>query len=121
MDPLLEATLTGQKKSPELIVNQKDIEIIFAHIPELIALSSSLVERLHDATAYLNAESAPSDASIGKVFCDLESYFDVYIAYTVNFSKSKKHLSKASSSIVYRQLVQVNKLKYYRVLVEAIS
>ncbi len=106
MDPLLEATTTGQKKSA-LLVNQKDIEIIFAYIPELIALSSNLVERLHDATAYLNAEPTPSGASIGKAFCDLESYFDVYIAYTVNFSKSKKHLSKASSSIVYRQLVQV--------------
>ncbi|KAI7896665.1 Dbl homology domain-containing protein [Mucor mucedo] len=100
MDPLQAA---AQKKSS--LVNQKDIEIIFAFIPQLIILSTSLVQRLHETIA-LHDENEHNDAYIGKVFCGLESFFDIYIAYTVNFAKSKKHLSKASSSIVYRQLVQ---------------
>ncbi|KAG2211188.1 hypothetical protein INT47_006307 [Mucor saturninus] len=100
MDPLQAA---AQKKSS--LVNQKDIEIIFAFIPQLIILSTSLVQRLHETIA-LHDENEHNDAYIGKVFCSLESFFDIYIAYTVNFAKSKKHLSKASSSIVYRQLVQ---------------
>lgn len=106
MDPLLEA---AQKKSP--LVNLKDVEIIFSFIPQLIILSSAIVQRLHE-TISLHDENEHNDAYIGKVFCDLESFFDIYIAYTVNFAKSKKHLSKASSSIVYRQLVQVWLVKY---------
>lgn len=101
MDPLLVA---AQKKSS--LVNQKDIEIIFAFIPQLIILSTCLVQRLHE-TITLHDENEHNNASIGRVFCDLEPFFDIYIAYTVNFAKSKKHLSKASSNIVYRQLVQV--------------
>lgn len=101
MDPLLVA---AQKKSA--LVNLKDIEIIFAFIPQLIVLSTSIVQRLHE-TISLHDENEQNDACIGKVFCDFESFFDIYIAYTVNFAKSKKHLLKASSSIVYRQLVQV--------------
>lgn len=100
MDPLLEI---AQKKSS--LVNIKDIEIIFAFIPQLIILSSLLVERLRETLTLFENES--TEAHIGRAFCDLEPLFDIYIAYTINFSKSKKHLSKASSSIVYRQLVQV--------------
>jgi hypothetical protein len=103
MDPLIEAA----KKSS--LVNFKDIEIIFAFIPQLITLSSSLYSRLRDCISS-TLENIDEDAyaySMGQVFCDLEPYFDIYIAYTVNFSKSRKYLSKADSSIVYRQLVQV--------------
>ncbi|KAI8064289.1 Dbl homology domain-containing protein, partial [Gilbertella persicaria] len=104
MDPLLEAA--SQNKKPSL-VNLKDIEIIFAFIPQLISLSTTLVERLHDTVGTcLEDDSKKNQISIGKTFCDLEKYFDIYIYYTVNFEKSRKHLRKASSSIVYRQLVQ---------------
>jgi hypothetical protein len=107
MDPLIEAATTGNKRSS--LVNQKDVEIIFAFIPQLILLSTELVERLHETIGpCLEDESRKDLVSIGKAFCDLESYFDVYISYSVNFSKSRKYLEKASSNMVYRQLVQVN-------------
>lgn len=102
MDPLLHAA-----KSQKSLVNLKDIEIIFAFIPQLIILSTALVEQLHDTiTPYLDDDSQLNQVAVGKAFCNLESYFDIYIAYAVNFSKSRKYLSKASSNIVYRQLVQ---------------
>ncbi|GAN05082.1 hypothetical protein MAM1_0081c04551 [Mucor ambiguus] len=102
MDPLLHAA-----KSQKSLVNIKDIETIFAFIPQLIILSTALVEQLHDTiTPYLDDDSQSSQVAVGKAFCNLESYFDIYIAYAVNFSKSRKYLSKASSNIVYRQLVQ---------------
>lgn len=102
MDPLLDAA-----KSQKSLVNRKDIEIIFAFIPQLIILSTTLVEQLHDTiTPYLDDDSQLNQVAVGKAFCHLESYFDIYIAYAVNFAKSRKYLSKASSNIVYRQLVQ---------------
>ncbi|KAI9481052.1 MAG: Dbl homology domain-containing protein [Benjaminiella poitrasii] len=105
MDPLMQAAKNSNKKSS--LVNLKDVEIIFAFIPQLIALSTALVERLHETiTQYLEDESKKDDVCIGQIFCNLEPFFEVYIAYSVNFSKSRKYLSKASSNIVYRQLVQ---------------
>ncbi|KAI9280093.1 Dbl homology domain-containing protein [Sporodiniella umbellata] len=103
MDPLFNATI--QKGS---LITSKDIETIFAHIPQLISLSSSLAERLHQVIIMPFEEERPADGfvPIGKIFCDFENYFSVYIAYAVNFSRSRKCLAKASSSIVYRQLVQ---------------
>ncbi|KAF1800919.1 Dbl homology domain-containing protein [Mucor lusitanicus] len=102
MDPLLQAA-----KSQKSLVNLKDIETIFAFIPQLIILSTALVEQLHDTiTPYLDDDSQLNQVAVGKAFCNLEPYFDIYIAYAVNFSKSRKYLSKASSNIVYRQLVQ---------------
>lgn len=94
------------------LVHFKDIEIIFAFIPQLITLSSSLFSRLGESISttleMTNDEDNSYDGcSVGKIFCDLEPYFDIYLAYTVNFSKSRRYLSKANSSIVYRQLVQV--------------
>ncbi|KAG2232354.1 hypothetical protein INT48_007369 [Thamnidium elegans] len=99
MDPLLEV---AHKKSS--LVNLKDIEIIFEFIPQLIILSTILVHKLKETLTLF--ENGSSEPCIGQAFCELEDFFDIYIAYTVNFSKSKKHLSKASSNIVYRQLVQ---------------
>ncbi|KAI7897997.1 Dbl homology domain-containing protein [Cokeromyces recurvatus] len=105
MDPLMHAAKRSQKKSS--LVNLKDVEIIFAFIPQLIALSTILVEGLHETvTQYLEDDSKKHALCIGKIFCSLEPYFEIYIAYSVNFSKSRKYLSKASSNIVYRQLVQ---------------
>jgi hypothetical protein len=109
MDPLMEAATTTSKRSS--LVNQKDVEIIFAFIPQLILLSTELVERLHETILpCLEDDSKRSQVSIGKIFCDLESYFEVYISYSINFAKSRKYLEKASSNIVYRQLVQVTRL-----------
>ncbi|CAO3694470.1 unnamed protein product [Rhizopus stolonifer] len=103
MDPLFNATV--EKGS---LVNLKDIETIFAHIPQLISLSSALAERLHQAIIVPFEDGKPADDSvpIGKIFCDFENYFDIYIAYAVNFSRSRKCLTKASSSIVYSQLLK---------------
>lgn len=107
MDPLFRAA--SQKRS---LVNLKDVEIIFAHIPQLISVSSAIAERLHKVIIGTPEEKSTNQEGsalfIGKIFCDFENYFDVYIAYAVNFSKSRKHLNKASSNIVYHQLVKVS-------------
>jgi hypothetical protein len=108
MDPLFRAA--SQKRS---LVNLKDVEIIFAHIPQLISVSSAIAERLHKVIIGTPEEKSTNQEGsalfIGKTFCDFENYFDVYIAYAVNFSKSRKYLNKASSNIVYHQLVKVSR------------
>ncbi|KAI8878018.1 Dbl homology domain-containing protein [Backusella circina FSU 941] len=91
MNPLLEAASSNPK-----LVNKKDVETIFAYIPQLISISSSMLKQLEES----------HHQHIGKVFCDYEKYLGVYIAYAANFSRSRKCLEKSSSNIVYRQLVQ---------------
>ncbi|KAG0172761.1 hypothetical protein DFQ29_008228 [Apophysomyces sp. BC1021] len=95
MEPLIEAATSH----PRPLMNIRDIQTMFAYIPQLIMLSTALARRLHD-TAMDSSESA------GKVFCDLENEFEVYIFYAVNFSKLQKCLAKADRNMVYRQLVQ---------------
>ncbi|KAI8968266.1 Dbl homology domain-containing protein [Mycotypha africana] len=115
MDPLIEAASPTTTSATTVIhlhqqkplVNLKDVEIIFAFIPQLIVLSTVLVHRLHECiTNYLEDDRNLNDVCIGKIMCEFESYFSIYISYSVNFTKSRKHLAKASSNIVYRQLVQ---------------
>jgi hypothetical protein len=92
MNPLLEASSSNPK-----LVNRKDVETIFAYVPQLVSISTSMLKRLEECNYH----------HIGKVFCDYEKYLGVYIAYAANFSRSRKCLEKSSSNIVYRQLVQV--------------
>jgi hypothetical protein len=102
MDPLVEATTAY----PRPLINTKDIQTIFAYIPELISLSSVLVYRLKDCSPDNGGEI---HASLGRVFCDLEDQFEVYIKYAANFSNQQKSMSRVDRNIVYRQLVQVKK------------
>lgn len=101
MDPLLEAATAY----PRPLVNLRDMQTIFAFIPELISLSSTLVNRLKDACC--TTEHGETLGSLGEVFCDLEDQFAVYISYAANFSKQQRCISRADKSIVYRQLAQV--------------
>lgn len=101
MDPLVLAATTY----PRPLVNIRDISTIFAFIPELIQLSSTLVNRLNEAIC--TTENGETQGYLGKVFCDLEDQFDIYISYAANFSKQQRCIVKADRSIVYRQLVQV--------------
>lgn len=104
MDPLIKAT-----NAKSALVNTKNIEVIFAYIPELIALSNSLIKRLQNTiSTYLEDETKRNDVSIGRTFCDFEPYFEIYIAYAVNYSKSRKLLTSSSSNIAYRELIQVS-------------
>ncbi|KAG2209520.1 Dbl homology domain-containing protein [Mucor mucedo] len=100
MDPLLEAATAY----PRPLVNLRDIQTIFAFIPELISLSSTLVHRLKDALC--TTENGETQGSLGKVFCDLEDQFEIYINYAANFSKQQRCIQRADRSIVYRQLAQ---------------
>ncbi|KAI8639823.1 Dbl homology domain-containing protein [Parasitella parasitica] len=100
MDPLTLAATTH----PRPLVNIKNITTIFAFIPELIHLSSTLVNRLNEAIC--TTENGETHGYFGMVFCDLEDQFDVYISYAANFPKQQKCIAKADRSIVYRQLVQ---------------
>jgi hypothetical protein len=106
MDPLVEAATTY----PRPLVNIRDIQTIFAFIPELISLSSTLVNRLKDAICTTETGETQG-SSLGKVFCDMEDEFDIYISYAANFSKQQRCILRADRSIVYRQLVQVKKKK----------
>ncbi|KAI8360800.1 Dbl homology domain-containing protein [Blakeslea trispora] len=101
MDPLMEAATAY----PRPLVNLKDVQTIFAFIPDLIALSSVLVSRLKEATCTTEHGEVYYD-SIGQVFYDLEEEFTVYIRYAANVSKQNKCIQRADRSIVYRQLVQ---------------
>lgn len=108
MDPLIEAATTY----PRPLVNIRDIQTIFAFIPELISLSSTLVNRLKDAICTTDSgetQTQGSSSYLGKVFCELEDEFDVYISYAANFSKQQRCILRADRSIVYRQLVQVKR------------
>lgn len=102
MDPLIEAATV----QPRPLVNLRDIETIFAFIPELISLSSTLVQRLNDAIC--TTEDGETQGYLGQVFCDLEDEFEIYIGYATNFSKQQRCIIRADRSIVYRQLVQVH-------------
>lgn len=108
MDPLLEAATAY----PRPLVNLRDMQTIFAFIPELISLSSTLVNRLKDAFCTTEQGETPQPISFGKVFCDLEDQFAIYIRYAANFSKQQRCISRADKSIVYRQLAQVKKEIY---------
>ncbi|KAI8388319.1 Dbl homology domain-containing protein [Radiomyces spectabilis] len=99
MNPLHSAA----KQRPRPLVRMEDVEVIFAFIPQLIILSTALFCRLHDTIHYATEHSGQG---IGRVFCDLEDQFAVYIFYAVNFSKLQKCLAKTADNIVYRQLVQ---------------
>jgi hypothetical protein len=101
MDPLIEAATL----QPRPLVNLRDIETIFAFIPELISLSSTLVHRLNEAIC--TTEDGETQGSLGQVFCDLEDEFEIYVGYAANFSKQQRCIVRADRSIVYRQLVQV--------------
>ncbi|KAI8371731.1 Dbl homology domain-containing protein [Radiomyces spectabilis] len=99
IDPLLEAADT--RHHPPL-VNMRDVQTIFAYVPQLMVLSSMLVQRLHDGIRV--TEDAPS--LVGRIFCDLEKAFEVYICYAANYRQSQKCLLKAGRNVVYRQFIQ---------------
>lgn len=105
MDPLMEAATAH----PRPLVNIKDVQIIFAYIPQLIMLSTSLLRRLRDAQKSSSLEDdLYRPPGVGKVFCDLLDQFDIYIFYAANFSRSQRCAAKAKNrNIVCRQLVQV--------------
>ncbi|KAI8978655.1 Dbl homology domain-containing protein [Pilobolus umbonatus] len=100
MDPLLEAATAY----PSPLVNLRDIQAIFAFIPELIVLSSTLVDRLKRTLC--TTETKEVHCSFGTVFPELENCFDIYIGYAANFSKQKRSIARADRSVVYRQLIQ---------------
>jgi hypothetical protein len=106
MDPLIEAATL----QPRPLVNLKDIETIFAFIPELISLSSTLVQRLNEAIC--TTENGETQGFLGQVFCDLEDEFEIYVGYAANFVKQQRCIIRADRSIVYRQLVQVQNSLY---------
>ncbi|KAI8084685.1 Dbl homology domain-containing protein [Halteromyces radiatus] len=99
MDPLIQAS---QQSRP--IINYRDIQTIFAFIPQLISLSSTLVQRLNSAQ-HDNDDDDDYDW-IGYIFSDLESSFDVYIYYAVNFEKVRKCLAKIDCDALCYQILQ---------------
>ncbi|CAO3587165.1 unnamed protein product [Absidia cylindrospora] len=114
MDPLVKAS-----QQPQPIINNRDIRTIFAFIPQLLLLSATLVRHLRSAIDRSNQTFASCDDDysdggeeqdpcniVGHVIYDLESSFDVYIYYTLNFRKSRKCLNKVDCDALCHQLLQ---------------
>ncbi|ORZ17383.1 Dbl homology domain-containing protein [Absidia repens] len=120
MDPLVKAS-----QQPQPIINNRDIRTIFAFVPQLLLLSATLVRHLRSAIDRSNqtfagpafcgagGDDAYSDDDeqdpcniVGHVMYDLESSFDVYIYYTLNFRKSRKCLNKVDCDALCHQLLQ---------------
>ncbi|KAI9262389.1 Dbl homology domain-containing protein [Phascolomyces articulosus] len=97
MDPLMEAA----SAQPKPFVHLKDVQTIFAYIPQLIMLSTSFLRRLHEAIEH--------GGDIGTAFCDYLDQFDVYISYAANYSKAQRYASNARN-IICRHYVQEKKM-----------
>lgn len=102
MDPLMEAA-TAQ---PRPLANLKDVQTIFAYIPQLIMLSTSLLRRLHSVVRE-DATRSEIYSGVGKVFCEYLPQLDIYIFYAANYAKAQRCAAKAKQNIISRQLVQV--------------
>ncbi|KAI9498486.1 Dbl homology domain-containing protein [Zychaea mexicana] len=93
MDPLMEAA----SAHPRPLASFKDVQTIFAYIPQLIMLSTSFLRRLHGAVEKGN--------DIGSAFCEHLDQFDVYISYAANYSKAQRCAANVRN-IVCRHYVQ---------------
>ncbi|KAI7850251.1 Dbl homology domain-containing protein [Circinella umbellata] len=97
MDPLMEAAST----QPRPLVNLKDIQTIFAYIPQLIMLSTSFLRQLNEAI---------EKGTVGNAFCEYLDQFDIYISYAANYSKAQRYASNLRNNIVCRHYVQEKRM-----------
>ena len=97
MDPLMEAA----SAQPRPLVNLKDIQTIFAYIPQLIMVSTSFLRRLNEAV---------EKGTIGSAFCEYLDQFDVYISYAANYSKAQRYAGNVRNNIVCRHYVQEKRM-----------
>ena len=96
MDPMMEAASAHQRPLATL----KDVQTIFAYVPQLLMLSTSLLRRLHEAI---------EKGNVGKVFCDYQNEFEVYISYAANYAKAQRCAANVRN-IVCRHYVQEKRM-----------
>ncbi|KAI8145669.1 Dbl homology domain-containing protein [Fennellomyces sp. T-0311] len=96
MDPMMEAA----SAHPRPLDTLKDVQTIFAYIPQLIMLSTSFLHRLHEEI---------EKGNVGKAFCEYLNEFDVYISYTANYSKAQRCAANVRN-IVCRHYVQEKRM-----------
>ncbi|KAI8332229.1 Dbl homology domain-containing protein [Chlamydoabsidia padenii] len=110
MDPLLYAS-----QQPRPIINNRDIRTIFAFIPQLLLLSATLVQHLKTAIKNTNLTSEHDDERpcdlVGRILYNLETSFDIYVYYAVNFRKSRKCLDRIDCDSLCYQLLQESSIR----------
>ncbi|KAI9021470.1 Dbl homology domain-containing protein [Phycomyces nitens] len=99
MDPLLKAA----QATPPLL-NLRLVESIFAFLPQLIVLSTNLVD-------WLTRCICSSDKGVGQVFCEMEGRLEIYIGYAANYATCQRSLAKADRSSAYRQVIEDSRHK----------
>lgn len=98
MDPFIAAAT--QTTRP--LINPQDISTIFAYIPNIIEISNILVYRLESVVRTWHEQQSV----IGAIFLQMESDFEVYIRYAVNFHQSQRCINRAHNNILYRRFIQ---------------
>ncbi|KAL0079680.1 Dbl homology domain-containing protein [Phycomyces blakesleeanus] len=101
MDPLLKA---AQATPP--LVNLRLVESIFAYLPQLIVLSTNLVDWLTECICICS-----SGKGVGQVFCEMEGRLEIYIGYAANYATCQRSLAKADRSSAYRQVIEDSRHK----------
>ncbi|KAG2184753.1 hypothetical protein INT43_000666 [Umbelopsis isabellina] len=98
MDPFIAAAT--QTTRP--LINPQDISTIFAYIPNIIEISNILAYRLESVVRTWHEQQSV----IGAIFLQMESDFEVYIRYAVNFHQSQRCINRAHNNILYRRFIQ---------------
>ncbi|RIB05144.1 Dbl homology domain-containing protein [Gigaspora rosea] len=97
MDPFIDA---AQQSNP--LVNPDDIKIIFAHVDELIELSTIIVEDLESSMDPWQE----SESTVGEVFLKYNPYFEALLLYAENHQQSRLAIKRANENVLYRKILQ---------------
>lgn len=98
MNPFIEAA-----NSHNPLVNPADISVIFAHVSDLIELSTIITRKLE----FVSQNWREDESLVGQIFGEHEDDFDVYIRFAINFKASQKAIKRANNNILYRRFIQV--------------
>ncbi|CAG8809991.1 30849_t:CDS:2, partial [Racocetra persica] len=97
MDPFIDAA-----QQPNPLVNPDDIETIFAHISDLIVLSTIIVEDLESGMDPWQE----SESMVGEVFLKYRPYFETLLLYAENHEQSRMAIKRANENVLCRKFMQ---------------
>ncbi|CAG8602852.1 20753_t:CDS:2 [Cetraspora pellucida] len=100
MDPFIDAA-----QLPNPLVNPDDIETIFAHINDLIVLSTIIVEDLESSMDPWQE----SESMVGEVFLKYRPYFERLLLYAENHQQSRMAIKRANENVLCRKFMQLKK------------
>ncbi|CAG8519456.1 12740_t:CDS:2 [Ambispora gerdemannii] len=101
MDPCYEAA-----KKPNPTMNPADIQLMYAHIIDIIRLSSKLVRSLAKIQPWLDDE-----CRVGEIFLEYSKEFEVYQLYADNHLDSRAAMERIDQKTLYRKFVQGSRSK----------